>query len=58
MGVLAPRSAHVRPSAPPPIDASGNFLMHVSVDSPLNISPNWFELFLNDEIQCFIAHLG
>ena len=25
MGVLAPGSAHVRPSAQPPIDTSGNF---------------------------------
>ena len=31
MGVLAPRSAHARPSAQPPIDMSGNFPAHVSV---------------------------
>ena len=30
MGVLAPGSAQVRPSAQPPIDVSGNFLAHVS----------------------------
>jgi hypothetical protein len=30
MGVLAPRSAHARPSARPPIDTSGNFQAHVS----------------------------
>ena len=30
MGVLAPRSAHARPSAQPPIDMSGNFLAHMS----------------------------
>ena len=30
MGVLAPGSAHVRPSAQPPIDMSGNFPAHVS----------------------------
>ena len=33
MGVLAPRSAHVRPSARPPIDTSGNFPAHVSAES-------------------------
>ena len=30
MGVLAPGSAHARPSAQPPIDMSGNFPAHVS----------------------------
>jgi hypothetical protein len=30
MGVLAPESAHARPSAQPPIDTSGNFPAHVS----------------------------
>ena len=30
MGVLAPGSAHARPSAQPPIDVSGNFSAHVS----------------------------
>ena len=40
MGVLAPGSAHVRPSARPPIDTSGNFPAHVSAESPSNISPN------------------
>ena len=30
MGVLAPRSAHARPSAQPPINASGNFSAHMS----------------------------
>ena len=30
MGVLAPGSAHARPSAQPPIDVSGNFPPHVS----------------------------
>ena len=29
MGVLAPGSAHARPSAQPPIDTSGNFSSHV-----------------------------
>ena len=28
MGVLAPRSAHARPSTQPPIDTSGNFSAH------------------------------
>ena len=40
MGVLAPRSAHARPSDRPPIDMSGKFLPHVSAESPSNISPN------------------
>ena len=30
MGVLAPGSAHARPSAQPPIDTSGNFSAQVS----------------------------
>ena len=30
MGVLAPGSAHTRPSAQPPIDVSGNFPAHMS----------------------------
>ena len=40
MGVLAPRSVHARPSAQPPIDASGNFLARMSAGWPSNISPN------------------
>ena len=32
MGVLAPGSAHARPSARPPIDTSGNFSAHVSAE--------------------------
>ena len=40
MGVLAPGSAHARPSAQPPIDVSGNFPVHMSAESPSNISPN------------------
>ena len=40
MGVLAPGSAHARPSARPPIDTSGNFSAHVSAESHSNISPN------------------
>ena len=31
-GVLAPGSAHARPSARPPIDMSGNFSPHVSAE--------------------------
>ena len=30
MGVLAPGSAHARPSAKPPIDTSGNFSANMS----------------------------
>ena len=40
MGVLAPGSAHARPSARPPIDTSGNLPVHMSAESPSNISPN------------------
>jgi hypothetical protein len=35
MGVLAPGSAHTRPSAQPPIDMSGNLPAHVSAESLL-----------------------
>jgi hypothetical protein len=38
MGVLAPRSAHARPSARPPIDTSGNF-WHTCLQSHLQTSP-------------------
>ena len=38
MGVLAPGSAHGRPSAQPPIDMSGNFPAHVSAESPSKFS--------------------
>ena len=44
MGVLAPMSAHAGHSARTPIDTSGNFPLHVSVESPSNISPNPSEL--------------
>ena len=40
MGVLAPGSAHARPSSQPSIDTSGNFLAHMSAESPSNISHN------------------
>ena len=40
MGVLAPGSAHVRPSAQTPIDVSGNFPAPVSAESPSKISPS------------------
>ena len=40
MGVLAPGSAHARPSAQPSIDVSGNFPAHMSAELPLNIFPN------------------
>ena len=44
MGVLAPWSAHARPSAQPPINVSGNFPAHMSAESPLNIFPNTSEV--------------
>ncbi len=34
IGVLAPGSAHARPSAQTPIDMSGNFPAHVSAELP------------------------
>ena len=40
MGVLAPGSAHVRPSTRPPIDTRRNFPAHISAELPSNISPN------------------
>ena len=40
MGVLAPGSAHARPSAQLPIDTSGIFPAHVSAESPSNIPQN------------------
>ena len=42
MGVLAPGSAHVRPSAQPPLDVSGNFLAPVSAESPSKIRDQSF----------------
>ena len=38
MGVLAPGSAHVRLSARPPIDTSGNFSAHMSRGGKLSDS--------------------
>ena len=42
MGLLAPGSAHTRPSAQPPIDMRKTFPAHVSApaESPSNISPS------------------
>ena len=39
MGVLAPGSAHARPSARPPNNMSGNYPAHMSEESPSNIFP-------------------
>ena len=41
MGVLAPGSAHARPSARPPIDTSRNFPPHVSPNLSEVISKVW-----------------
>ena len=38
MGVLAPGSAHARPSAQHPIDMSGKFPAHISAESPSKFS--------------------
>jgi hypothetical protein len=48
MGVLAPETAHTRPSAQPPIDTSEHLSAHMSSESPLNISPNRLELISKD----------
>ena len=40
MGVVAHRLCTLDRSFAPPIDMSGNFLPHVSAESPSNISPN------------------
>jgi hypothetical protein len=40
IGVLAPGSAHARPSAQPPINTTRNSPVHVSAESPSNISHN------------------
>ena len=40
MGVLVPGSAHAILSTGPPINMSGNYLAHMSAESPSNISPN------------------
>ena len=48
MGVLAPGSAHVGPSAQPRIGTSGIFPAHVSAELPSNISPNPSEVISED----------
>ena len=40
MGVVAPVSVHLGPSAQPPINVSENFPVHVSAKLPWNIFPN------------------
>jgi hypothetical protein len=44
MGVLAHRLCTLDGSARPPIDTNGNLSLHVSAESPLNISPNLSEV--------------
>jgi hypothetical protein len=44
MGVLARRLRMLEVSTRPPINTSGNFPVHVSAESPLNISPNLSEV--------------
>ena len=48
MGVLAPQSAHARPSAQPPINVCGYFSAQVSAESPSNVSPNCLEFMSKD----------
>jgi hypothetical protein len=69
MGVLAPGSAHARPSAQPPIDVSGNFPPHVSAENFFEISlltrirvgrsdlnQHKFSIRLADNPQCLCYH--
>ena len=44
MGVIAPGSAQTGPSFRPPIDMSVNFPVHMSAESPSNISLNCFQI--------------
>ena len=56
MGVLAPGSAHARPSTRPPIDTSRNFPAHVSTEqgytklflagNQINLTMNWLLDFM------------
>ena len=46
MGVLAPGSAHARPSAQPPIDTSGNFSAHISGGGGGKLSDSFLINFL------------
>ena len=46
MGVLAPRSAHARPSARPPIDTSGNLSAHISGGGGGKLSDSFLINFL------------
>ena len=54
MGVLAPGSAHARPSAQPPINVSGNFPAPVSAEWPSNISPSPSKV----ESEVSVSHSG
>ena len=54
MGVLAPGSAHARPSAQPPIDVSGNFPAPMSEEWPSNISHSPS----NIESEVSVSHSG
>ena len=59
MGVLAPVSAHVGPSAQPSIGTSGIFPEHVSAESHSNISPNPSEVISEDSVYedfSFLSH--
>ena len=53
MGVLAPVSAHARPSTQPPIGTSGIFPARVSAESPSNISPNPSKVTFYRQIRQF-----
>ena len=46
------RSVHARPSAWPPIDMSENLQLHVSAESPSNISPKYIIIIITHIAQC------
>ena len=54
MGVLAPGSAHARPSAQPPIDIRGNFPAPMFAEWPSNISPTPLKV----ESEVLVSHFG
>ena len=55
MGVLAPGSAHARPSARPPIDTSGNFPAPVSAEWPSALKTVKKILKLESSYFCYLG---
>jgi hypothetical protein len=54
-GVLAPGSAHSRPSARPHIHMRGHFSVHISAESPSNISPNLLKVISQVSEPCDLS---